>query len=312
MRVTRRTFGKLGLSSVAVLALPRRARAAAAAAPMPPMPPGAVDTHIHIMGPQAKYPYAPTRVYSPPEASVDDLRALRQRLGVVRNVIVTPSVYGFNNDVTIDSIAALQGTARGVAVLPPDIPAREIGPLEAYGLRGTRLNTALPDLKEQMKAFAPKFKPFNWHIQIVGQIERITALAPDIAGLGIPVVLDHFGGARGEDGVANRDFQALLELVRAGNAYVKLSAPYDRTKEPGYASMTPFARALIAARPDRMLWGTNWPHPSQDRSIPITQVSPYQNIDNELLVRRLMDWCPDGGMRKGILVDNPVRLYRFS
>jgi predicted TIM-barrel fold metal-dependent hydrolase len=311
MRLTRRNFGKLTAASAAVLVLPRRARAAAAIA-MPPMPPGAVDTHIHIMGPQTKYPYAPTRVYSPPEASVDDLRALRRRLGVVRNVIVTPSVYGFNNDVTIDSIAALQGTARGVAVLPPDIPAREIGPLEAYGIRGTRLNTGLPDLKEQLAAFAPKFRPFNWHVQIVGQIQAIVGLSQQIAGLGIPVVLDHFGGARGEDGVNNRDFQGLLELVKAGNTYVKLSAPYDRTKEPGYASMTAFARALIAARPDRMLWGTNWPHPSQDRSIPITQVSPYQTIDNELLVRRLMDWCPDGEMRKAILVDNPVRLYRFA
>jgi predicted TIM-barrel fold metal-dependent hydrolase len=308
MRLTRRTFGKLAAASAAAFALPDRAMAAAAA----PMPPGAVDTHIHIMGPQAKYPYAATRVYSPPEASVDDLRALRPRLGVVRNVIVTPSVYGFNNDSTVDAIAALQGTARGVAVLPPDIPARELGPLEAYGIRGTRLNTGLRDLKEQLAAFAPKFKPLNWHVQIVGQIEILTGLSSQIAGLGIPVVLDHFGGARGEDGVQHRDFQALLELVKAGNTYVKLSAPYDRTKEPGYQSMTPFARALIAARPDRMLWGTNWPHPSQDRSIPITQVSPYQTVDNEMLVRRLMDWCPDAEMRRTILVDNPVRLYRFS
>ena len=117
-------------------------------------------------------------------------------------------------------------------------------------------------------------------MQIVGQLPIIVSLGPQIATLGYPVVIDHFGGARGEDGVEHKDFQAFLDLVRTGNVYVKLSAPYDRTREPGYANMTPFARALIAARADRMLWGTNWPHPLPQQGVPITQISPYQNVDN--------------------------------
>ena len=109
-------------------------------------------------------------------------------------------------------------------------------------------------------------------------------------------MIDHFGGARGEDGVENKDFQAFLELVRTGNVYVKLSAPYDRTREPGYANMTPFARALIAARADRMLWGTNWPHPLPQQGVPITQISPYQNVDNVdagHTARRMVPGCGD-------------------
>jgi 2-pyrone-4,6-dicarboxylate lactonase len=307
MNLTRRTFGKAVAGSAAALALPKSAHAAAADA----MPRGAVDTHIHIMGPQAKYPYAENRVYTPPEASVADLRALRAKIGISRNVIVTPSVYGFDNRCTADAIAELGGTARGVAVLPTDVPANELARLESAGFRGTRLNTGSPALKEALAAFAPKFRPINWHVQLVGQISVIVSLAPQIAALGHPVVVDHFGGARGEDGVGAKDFQAFLELVRAGNTYVKLSAPYDRTKRPDYADMTPFARALIEARPDRMLWGTNWPHPGQDRSIPISRISPYQNIDNAMLVARLAEWCPDAATRRTILVDTPEALYRF-
>ena len=179
------------------------------------------------------------------------------------------------------------------------------------GFRGARVNTANPAFEETLAAFAPKFRSLDWHVQIVGRIDLIVARAALLAGLGHPVVLDHFGGARGEDGTQAKEFQALLNLLQARNVYVKLSAPYDRTRSPGYPEMTALARALIEAKPDRMLWGTNWPHPGQDRSIPVSQISPYQKIDNEMLVERLSEWCPDAAARKRILVDNPELLYRF-
>ena len=187
-------------------------------------------------------------------------------------------------------------TARGVVLLPPDVSESELNRLEAAGIRGARLNTQNPALKETLTAWAPKFKAINWHVQIVGQLPIIVSLGPQIATLGHPVVIDHFGGARGEDGVENKDFQAFLELVKAGNVYVKLSAPYDRTREPGYANMTPFARALIAARADRMLWGTNWPHPLPQQGVPITPdlaVSERRQRHAGHAPRRMVPGCGD-------------------
>jgi 2-pyrone-4,6-dicarboxylate lactonase len=308
MTITRRAFNAMMAASAAAAVLPHGANAANLASIMPP---GAIDVHNHIMGPQSKYPYAPTRAYTPPEASVADVKALRAQIGTARNVIVSPSVYGFDNSCMVDAVAELGNTARGIAVLPPDVSDAEIARLEKANVRGSRLNTGLKNLSEQIDALAPKYKPLNWHIQLVGQLPLILAQADRIARLPIPVVVDHFGGARGEDGTDTKDFHAFLDLVRAGNVYVKLSAPYDRTRQPGYENMTPFARALIAARADRMLWGTNWPHPGQDGR-PITQVSPYQKVDNLLLVTRLMEWCPDAATRKTILADTPARLYRFA
>ena len=308
MRITRRTFNAMTAGAAAALAFSARASGASVAGSMPA---GAIDTHNHVMGPQAKYPYSPTRPYTPPEANVDDLKRLRAQIGVARNVIVTPTPYGFDNRSTVDAVVELGPTARGVVLLPPDVADSELNRLEAAGIRGARLNTLNPALKETLTAWAPKFRAINWHVQIVGQLPVIVSLGPQIATLGHPVVIDHFGGARGEDGVENKDFQAFLELVKTGNVYVKLSAPYDRTREPGYANMTPFARALIAARADRMLWGTNWPHPLPQQGVPITQISPYQNVDNAMLVVRLAEWCPDAATRRMILVDTPERLYRF-
>src|SRR5262245_22539200 len=298
MAITRRAFNAMVAGSAAAMALASRASGAAANV----MPAGAIDTHNHVMGPQSKYPYSPTRPYTPPEANVDDLQRLRAQIGVARNVIVTPTPYGFDNRSTVDAVTELGATARGVVLLPPDVSESELNRLEAVGIRGVRLNTQNPALKETLTTWAPKFKTMNWHVQIVGQLPVIVSLGPQIAALGHPVVIDHFGGARGEDGVQNKDFQAFLELVKTGNVYVKLSAPYDRSREPGYANMTPFARALIAARADRMLWGTNWPHPLPQQGIPITQISPYQNVDNVVLVTRLAEECPAGAARKTVIV----------
>jgi predicted TIM-barrel fold metal-dependent hydrolase len=295
------------VATSAGLALSSRAQGAAAGI----MPPGATDCHNHIMGPLAKYPYAANRVYTPPEASVADLRALRVQLGVSRNVIVSPSVYGFDMRCTADAVAELGDSARGIAVLSPEVTDAELARLNTQKFKGARLNTGIPSVADVLAAFAPRFKPMGWHIQMVGALPSLVPLMPKFANLGIPVVLDHFGGASGEGGVDSKDFQALLELVRGRNTYVKLSAPYDRSKRADYADMTPLARALIAAAPDRMLWGTNWPHPGQDRSIPITAISPYQKVDNDRLVRAFAEWCPDEATRHRILVENPETLYGF-
>jgi len=312
--ITRRRFGVLAAGSLLGLAHARRSEAAG---PLADMPAGAIDCHNHIIGPQAKYPMAANRTYTPPEASVAQLRALRAELGVARNVLVTPSFYGFDNSCMLDAMAELGNSARGVAVVPQDVPDAELKRLSGLGVTGARLNLATAGIRDPkaaidaITAFAPRFAALNWHIQINTEPAVIGAIAPTVADLKVPVVFDHFGGAVAAEGVNQKGFGALIELVRGGNVYVKLSAPYDRSKRPDYADILPFARALIAARADRMLWGTNWPHPDAVAGRPITEISPYQKIDNPNLLRVFAQWCPDAAMRKMILVDTPQRLYRF-
>jgi predicted TIM-barrel fold metal-dependent hydrolase len=282
------------------------------------MPAGAVDCHNHIMGPRDKYPYAEERTYTPPEASVADLKALRARIGTARNVLVTPSVYGTDNRCLMDALAELAGTARGIAVLPLDVSDAELRRLNAAGVRGIRISlggTGRYDSKTApaaLSSFATRFAPLGWNIELVGNLDGLMAMAPAMADLKVPVVLDHFAGANGGAGVKQNGFAALLELVRGGNAYVKLSAPYNRSKSADYSDMLPLARALIEAAPERMLWGTNWPHPDQIAGRPISEITPYHVIDNENVVRLFAQWCPDAAMRKIILVDTPTRLYRFA
>ena len=315
MSPTRREFGAMTAAGLAASALSARSWAAV---PLPSMPAGAVDCHNHIMGPRDKYPYAADRTYTPPEANVAALKALRARIGTARNVLVTPSVYGTDNRCLVDALAELAGTARGIAVLPLDVSDAELRPLDNAGVRGIRISlggTGRYDSKTApaaLSSFATRFAPLGWNIEVVGNLTAVIAMAPTMADLKGPVVLDHFAGANGGEGVKQDGFAAPLELVRGGNTYVKLSAPYNRSKRPDYSDMLPLARALVEARPDRMLWGTNWPHPDQIAGRPIGDITPYHNIDNENLVRLFAQWCPDAGTRKTILVDTPGRLYRFA
>jgi predicted TIM-barrel fold metal-dependent hydrolase len=311
MKFNRREFAVV---AGAALMVSKTGRAASEVA----LPAGTVDCHNHIMGPQGKYPYAARRVYTPPEATIDQLKSLREEIGSSRNVLVTPSVYGTDNRCMVDALAALGNTARGIAVLPLDVSDAELRRLDAAGVRGVRISlggtgTYTPaSSKEALLSLAPRFAPLGWNIEVVGNLPAVMSLASVMASLKVPVVLDHFAGANGGEGVRQEGFAALLELVRGRNAYVKLSAPYNRSKRPDYSDMTPLAQALIEAGADRMLWGTNWPHPDQIPGRPISEITPYHRIDNRNLVRLLGEWCPDAQMRQMILVDTPQRLYRFE
>jgi predicted TIM-barrel fold metal-dependent hydrolase len=311
--ITRRQFA-LGAASFGALAL---ARTAHAAGPLADMPAGAIDCHNHIVGPMAKYPMAANRTYSPPEASVAQLRALRTQLGVARNVIVQPSFYGFDNSQLVDALNELGASARGIAVVPQDVPDSELQRLASKGVTGVRLNLATAGVRdpkvaiEAIDAFAPRFEAMGWHIQINTGLPVVAAIAPTVASLKVPVVFDHMGNLQAEKGVNQPGFGALVDLVKSRNVYVKLSAPYNLSKRADWADVVPFAKALIAAGPDRMLWGTNWPHPGNARG-PISQVTRYQVVDNPALLRIFAEECPDSAMRKMILVDTPQRLYRFA
>jgi predicted TIM-barrel fold metal-dependent hydrolase len=313
MKLTRRAFGALAVGGLAGGLVPRTAKAAAA----PALPAGAIDCHIHIVGPQSKYPMTASRAYTPPEASVAELRKLRTEIGVPRHVVVQPSFYGFDNSCTRDAIAELGRSARGVAVVPPNITDVELQRLNSAGFVGARLNLATEGITDQYRAAAlvlgltEKLRPFRWHLQINTDLTMIAAIAPIIGTLTVPVVFDHMGNPDAALGTDQPGFRVLLDLVGTRNIYAKLSAPYNHSNLADYSDVAPFARALIAARPDHMLWGTNWPHPAATRG-PVDEISPYQAIDNANLVRLFMEWCPDEAMRKVILVDTPARLYGFA
>lgn len=311
MSLSRREFAALTGAAVAASAFPRGAGAASA---LPEMPAGAVDCHNHVMGDLAKYPYTPDRAYTPPPATVAQLKALRTQVHTARNVLVTPSVYGTDNRCMVDALAELQGTARGIAVLPLDVSDAELKRLDAAGVRGIRIAMGRytpATAGEALTAFAPRFAPLNWNIEVVGNLNAWAPMFPLMADLKVPVVLDHFAGADGGAGMKQDGIPQLLDVLKSGNAYVKLSAPYNRSKTKDWSDMLPIAHALVAARPDRMLWGTNWPHPDQIPGKPLSEITPYHVIDNPNLVRVLADWVPDAATRKIILVDTPVRLYRF-
>jgi 2-pyrone-4,6-dicarboxylate lactonase len=312
MKLTRREFAAIALGSVAGLTLANGARAAAA------MPAGAIDCHNHIVGPQSKYPMAANRTYTPPGASVAELKNLRMQTGASRNVIVQPSFYGFDNSCMLDAMAELGNSVRGIAVVQQTVSDAELQRLNRAGVVGVRLNLATAGVRDpkvaidQINGFAPRFVAMNWHIQINTDIAIVPAIANTIGALKVPVVFDHMANLEAEKGAGQPGFGALVELVRAGNTYVKLSAPYNLSKLPDYADVIPLAKALIAARADRMLWGTNWPHPGNGRGLPFGEISPYQKINNPNLVRVFEQEVPDAGMRKMILVDTPARLYRFT
>jgi len=311
MTLTRRGFA---IASLGALAL---GKSAWAAGPLADMPAGAIDVHNHIVGPQSKYPMAAARTYTPPEASVAQLRALRAQLGVARNVIVQPSFYGTDNSCLVDALAELGTSARGIAVVPQNVSDAELKRLAAAGVTGVRLNLATAGINDPKVAidaingFGPRFVPMNWHIQINTGLPVVAAIAQTVADLKVPVVFDHMANLQAEKGANQPGFGALVELVKGRNTYVKLSAPYNLSKRADWSDVTPLAKALIAAGSDRMLWGTNWPHPGNGRG-PITQITPYQVVDNPALLRIFAEECPGAAMRKMILVDTPQRLYRFA
>lgn len=312
MKVSRRQFGDLTTASL-IGALFSRAEAAG---PLVDMPAGAIDVHNHIVGPVSKYPMAANRTYTPPEASVAQLRALRTQMGVARNVVVQPSFYDFDNRCLVDALAALGTSARGVAVVRLDVSNAELRQLASLGVTGVRINLATFGIRDPkaaadaVHALAPRLAALNWHIQINTGLPVIDGLASMIADAKVPVVFDHIGNAEAELGLNQKGFGALVELVGAGNTYVKLSAPYMLSKVADWADVAPLAKALIAARPDRMLWGTNWPHPGGGRG-DISLITPYRVVDNPKLLLAFAQWCPDAAMRKIILVDTPARLYGF-
>ena len=298
-----------------------RAKAAQPATPVNfEMPAGACDCHTHIHGDPAKFPFFAGRVYTPELASPEEMAALHKALHIERVVIVTPSVYGTDNSATVYGMMARGANARGVAVIDEKTPESELDLIGQAGIRGIRLNLATggsgdPAVgRQRFQAAVERVKGRNWHVQMFTSLAMISAIKDLVAASKVPVVFDHFGGAEARLGPDQPGFADLLHLVQSGKAYVKISGAYRASSlAPDYRDAAPLARALIAANPDRIVWGTDWPHPNSvtPPGQKPTEVTPPFQIDDGRLLNQLPLWAPDAGIRKRILVDNPARLYGF-
>jgi predicted TIM-barrel fold metal-dependent hydrolase len=245
---------------------------------------------------------------------------LQTTLGLSRVVIIQPSVYGTDNSCTLDGMRRLgPERARGVAVIDDKTTAAQLKEMHEAGIRGVRVNLETGGVSDpaisrrNLTAAIGRVAALGWHVQVYTRLSVVEAVHDDVMKSDVPIVFDHFGGAQAAGGVDQPGFAALLDLVRAGKAYVKVSGHYrSSTRAPAFDDVAPLARALIAANPDRIVWGTDWPHPHHaDPGKELTELTPSFDIDDGLALAQLPRWAPTAATRRKILVDNPARLYDF-
>jgi predicted TIM-barrel fold metal-dependent hydrolase len=284
------------------------------------LPRHACDCHTHIYGDPAQFPLSPERVYTPETALPEEMTALHRALHIERVVIVTPSVYASDNSATLYGIKARGPNARGVAVINDKTPDRELDALGKAGIRGIRINSATNGISDpavvgrRFQTAVERIKERSWHIQMYTSLKLISTLKPLFQASPVPVVFDHFGGAQAPLGLEQPGFAELVELVQSGKAYVKISGAYiASSRAPDYADVTPFAKALISANADRVVWGSDWPHPDSTAHTGARrmEVSPFRQIDDGRVLNQLAVWAPEPAIREKILVDIPARLYGF-
>ena len=273
-------------------------------------PPGATDCHAHVFGPAGRYPYFGRRIYTPPDALPSAYWGMLGALGITRAVLVQPSVYGTDNRAMLDAMAGEKRRMRGVAVVEETIADAELARMHESGVRGIRFNIVdvKPEEKgklpiETVRRMAERVKPLGWHIQFLMHVDEFPELDRMFAGFPVDIVIDHYGYMATSKGIAHPGFQALLNLLRGGRCWVKFTGAYRISREDmPYGDVVPYARALVDAAPERIVWGTDWPHPKHEKRMP---------NDGEMC-DRLLDWIPDARQRRLALVDNPARLYGFS
>lgn len=285
------------------------------------MPAGACDCHTHVFGPSARFALDPARRYTPGDAVAAELLAHQRLLRLDRVVIVQPSPYGTDNACTLDGIAALgERMARGVAVIDETTTDEALAAMHAGGIRGIRVNLETAGehdpavAAEALRWAADRVAGLGWHVQTFTRLPVIEALEATLASLPVPLVIDHIGNARAEAGLAQPGFAALLRLVGAGHAHVKLSAPHRIAADPDGEEVAALVRALIAANPERMLWGSDWPHPGGRPGEPRRRetIEPFNPVDDGAALNRLARWAGDAATLERILVTNPARLYGFG
>ena len=268
------------------------------------LPRNSCDAHFHVFEPG--YPCVAKPHYTFPDGSLRQYVELCDYVGIDRMVLVQPSYYGTDNRLTIATLRALGEQARGIVMVEEDIADAELDAFHAAGVRGIRLdlfaraNWPREQIHRYVHAMLERTRPRGWHIQFYTPGYVVRDLIPFLATLTDPFVIDHMGYMLEEDGLTDKDFQQLLELLTKGSAWLKLSAPYRIAKKRGYGAVAHLAKAIIATRSDRAIWGTDWPH--------LTDGSR----DTGELINLLLDWAPDEATRHRILVENPAKLFGFA
>lgn len=270
------------------------------------VPDGAVDAHCHVFGPGDQFPFAPERKYTPCDASKDQLWALRDYLGFSRNVIVQATCHGADNRALVDALNHSNNLARGVATVKASVTDEELQSLHAAGVRGVRFNfvkrlvDALPF--DDLKVIAERIKPLGWHIVIYFEAQELPELYDFFVSLPTTVVVDHMGRPDVSKPVDGEEFQLFVKLMREHeNFWSKVSCPERLSKSGphGYDDVVPYARHIVENFPDRVLWGTDWPHPNMKSHMP----------DDGQLVNFIPKIAPTEVLQRKLLVDNPMRLY---
>jgi predicted TIM-barrel fold metal-dependent hydrolase len=273
------------------------------------LPKGSIDTHVHVFEPG--YTLSPDRGYNPPDSTLDDLKHLHATVGIDRVVFTQPSIYGIDNAAILDGMEGLNdetpNRARAVIAISMKITDEELAEFDALGVRGVRLNTdnkgGMPIALDQIGELEARIRSFGWHIEWLFPGKDIITLMPVFNALKVPMSIGHFAYQPAADGVAAPGFQALLELMRRGNTWLKISGAnrVSANDLPPYDDVKPLVDALIEAAPGRIMWGTDWPHPNKY----------VVNPNDGDLVDAFGDWVTDEAMRRKIMVDTPAAFYRF-
>jgi D-galactarolactone isomerase len=268
-------------------------------------PPNACDCHMHVY--DGRFPTAANAKLLPPDASVDAHRLLQKRLGTTRTIVVHPSTYGTDNSCTLDAMAEFGPASRGVAVVDTSVTDAELKRLNDLGIRGIRFNLVQSGATtiEMLEPLSRRVDNFGWHVQLHMLGDQIVEAANLLQRLPSPIVFDHLARIPQPTGVDHPAFALVLELLDKGRTWVKLSGAYmeTRTGPPTYADVSKVARAYVKAAPERMVWASDWPHPTEKAD---------SKPDDAVLFDLLADWAPDEAIRNRILVDNPAALYGFS
>ena len=284
------------------------------------LPEHAADCHMHVIGPFDRYPLAAERAYNVPEAALDGHERMKRGLGLERTVLVQASGHGFDNRAMLAALAGLGGRGRAVAVLPPNASSRELENLDAAGVRGLRLNLVTlasrhgSDRVQALREYERLLAPLGWHLQLFADARTLQALETAIRRCGVDVVVDHMGLPDAAAGLEQPGFQALLRLMKGGHVWAKLAGADRITRRSGrLRDAVPFMRTLAELAPERLVWGSDWPHIGfhAGQQVHGDAVLPYRDVDAGQLLRVLEEAVPDREARDAIMAGNPAKLYFY-
>lgn len=272
-------------------------------------PANACDTHFHLFGPEEKFPYSPDRAYTPPDAPLERLLAMHDRLGVSRGVVVQGNAHGTDNSALLDALAREPERLRAVAIVKSDVSDDELGIMAKAGVRALRFHH-MPKGKgysaqglKSFAALAPRMARLGLHVQFMMDVNYLEEALPYFQGWALPIVIDHMGNIDAARGIDQSGFKLMCDLLAEGELWVKLSGAYRISKRyPDYPDAQAFHQALVKANPEQVVWGSDWPHPRMEDPMP----------DDGHLLDLFNAWTPDETLRRRILVNNPARLYGFE